>query len=144
MSTVWVREGHHIDPDSSSNSCNYTHYTTLIVYSEVHPIHMHSGNLGTWTCVLDLTGLDSMPSAITFYTHDTRLTSNTMLTLSENSDDTRRLASGSWFRWKSSASINRVKLGDISLDLSKGCTKCQGSKVYLVVPSKFYESVSQT
>ncbi len=29
----------------------------------------------------------------------------------------------------------------IILGLSKGCTKCQGSKVYLVVSSKFYESV---
>ena len=27
------------------------------------------------------------------------------------------------------------------MGLSKGCTKCQGSKVYLIVSSKFYESV---
>ena len=32
--------------------------------------------------------------------------------LSENSDDTTRLASGIKFRWKFSASINRVKLGE--------------------------------
>ncbi len=33
---------------------------------------------------------------------------------------------------------------DISLGLSKGCTKCQGSKAYLVVSSKIYESVGTT
>ncbi len=38
--------------------------------------------------------------------------------------------------------IELLYLLDISLDLSKGCTKCQGSKVYFVVSSKFYESVS--
>ena len=30
---------------------------------------------------------------------------------------------------------------DISLGLSKDCTKCQGGNVYLVVLSEFYESV---
>ncbi len=37
--------------------------------------------------------------------------------------------------------IDLFYLLDISLCLSKGCTKCQSSKVYLVVSSKFYESV---
>ena len=40
--------------------------------------------------------------------------------------------------------IHLVYLLDVSLGLSKGCTKCQGSKVYLVVSSKFYDSVSIT
>ncbi len=31
---------------------------------------------------------------------------------------------------------------DISLGMSKGSTKCSGSKVYLVVLSKIYESVT--
>ncbi len=33
--------------------------------------------------------------------------------------------------------------GAPSVSLGKGCTKCQGSKVYLVVSSKFYESVQR-
>ena len=37
--------------------------------------------------------------------------------------------------------MDLLNLLDISLGPSKGCTKCQGSKVYLVVSSKFYESV---
>ncbi len=37
--------------------------------------------------------------------------------------------------------IDWLYLLDICLHLSKGCTKCQGSKVYFVVSSKFYESV---
>ncbi len=37
--------------------------------------------------------------------------------------------------------IDLLYLLDISLDLSMGSTKCQDSKVYLVVSSKFYESV---
>ncbi len=77
-----------------------------------------------------------------------------MCTLSENSDNTTRLASGCQFRWKSLASINKVlprEFGqgiykftyctlDISLGLNRGSTKCLGSKVYLVVLSIFYKS----
>ncbi len=37
--------------------------------------------------------------------------------------------------------IDLLYLLDISFGLSKGCTKYQSSKIYLVVSSTFYESV---